>query len=320
MPKSPCERTNRLVALGLVSLWLGAGPASAEPSRTECDRTVSVSSRVSRALGQLGEVVFFTSPGRPLRGLDLRQPAREIASPHLGIARSLLTVLRAAEAPIDPGATELFTLTAPRHLRRLFSGARVPSLLIIEPTAYPDEVAALDEARAERLCFVAAESGAILPAARRTSAASKPGVGAQGARAAKTPAPADDTSFGRLTSIARKPTARHRATDLGVVKVQPRAAGPGKEWLILSIDRDFGRGLGTVSFLYGSGVIVTPDWSGLVVEAEIGTAAQKVRPGAVFDEGLTLELGYEIPRGARRLALVDGDVRLPLTTSTATAN
>ena len=49
------------------------------------------------------------------------------------------------------------------------------------------------------------------------------------------------------------------------VQVTERTARAGHDLLVVKIDRDFGAGLGTISFLFGSGIIVEPDFAALQV-------------------------------------------------------
>jgi hypothetical protein len=93
------------------------------------------------------------------------------------------------------------------------------------------------------------------------------------------------------------------------VQISERKARPGQRLLVLKIDRDFGAGLGTISFLFGSGFIVEPDFRPLVVTSAGGRRHVLVGTHA---DGPRLELVYEVPRGARQLTLVEGEARWPL--------
>jgi hypothetical protein len=111
-----------------------------------------------------------------------------------------------------------------------------------------------------------------------------------------------------VVKVVRTDKARQRHFQPIAVTVETRTPRPGYQFVTLHITRDFSRGVGTVSFLYGSGVIVQPDYDRLLIDA----GGKKLRPAAVFDEGPTLELAYEIPATAQRTFLIDGDARLPL--------
>jgi hypothetical protein len=117
------------------------------------------------------------------------------------------------------------------------------------------------------------------------------------------------TSFGPLVAASLADSARLREFQPSNVQVSQRRARPGQRLLVLKIDRDFGAGLGAVSFLFGSGFIVQPDFRPLVV----GSAGGRRHPlVGTHADGPALELVYEIPRGARQLTLIEGDARWPL--------
>jgi hypothetical protein len=82
---------------------------------------------------------------------------------------------------------------------------------------------------------------------------------------------------------------------------------------VVHIARDFGAGLGQVSFLFGSGIILEPDFSPLKVVA----GGRRFPPAGSYPEGPTLELVYEIPAAARDLRLEDGAASWPLTPEAA---
>jgi hypothetical protein len=117
------------------------------------------------------------------------------------------------------------------------------------------------------------------------------------------------TSFGPLVAASLSDSARLRQFQPMNVQVSERRARPGQQLLVLKIDRDFGAGLGTVSFLFGSGFIVEPDFLPLVVSSAGGRRHPLVGTHA---DGPKLELVYEVPRGARQLTLTEGDARWPL--------
>jgi hypothetical protein len=64
-----------------------------------------------------------------------------------------------------------------------------------------------------------------------------------------------------------------------------------------------------VSFLFGSGIIVKPEFEQL----QIADSARKSYPlTCTFAEGRTVELAYEVPADVRGLVLRDGADELPL--------
>jgi hypothetical protein len=117
-----------------------------------------------------------------------------------------------------------------------------------------------------------------------------------------------ETSFGPVVAARTGATARVRDAGGDKVRVETLTARPGHQFLVLTIARDFGRGVGAVSFLYGSGIIVEPAFEQLVLEV----GGKGFAPRAVNADGLTLELGYEVPAGAKKVVLVDGEARVEL--------
>jgi hypothetical protein len=246
----------------------------------------------ARALG--ADVRFFTSARHPLRRLsELTEPQKQIASPHLGLARGLMGLLRAGGARLDPNAAELMTLVGERHLSRVFTGST--RLVLVRAS----EAALVVKAGGVPVVFrgpggvVGADEPAKASAATPTAVA--PAASA-----------ATSTSFGDLVSARLAPSAHSRHADTGKIDTLP--ARSGQQFLVLTIARDFGRGVGAVSFLYGSGIIIEPAFDQLVIEAD----GKRLTPRAVNAAGLTVELGYELPATAKKLTLIDGDVRAPL--------
>jgi hypothetical protein len=132
-----------------------------------------------------------------------------------------------------------------------------------------------------------------------------------GAAESKPPGPPTGfvTSFGPLTAATRSPTARDRQWDArDGARTSQRQARDGHTFVVLHVDRDFHTGAGLVSFLFGSGIVIKPEWNQLVV------ASGKTRYplAATFAEGHTVELAYEVPAAAHGLVLRDGDDELPL--------
>ena len=254
-----------------------------------------------RALGE--QVGFFTSRKRPLRTLaGLTQPGAQVASAHLDLGRGVLTLLQAAAAPIDPAATALMTLLGPRHLSTVFAARSPVQLLLVRETAGLPGARQLEQAGAVRVVFRDSASGQLL------GAPIPDGQSASAPPPATVPGGATDTSFGRLLRVERASHARQRHFAPAKIDIETRQARPGHGLVRLHIERDFGRGVGTVSFLYGSGVIVEADFARLQIEAD----GHRLRPMAVFDEGATLELAYEVRGRGKQLFLIDGDARLPL--------
>jgi hypothetical protein len=288
----------------VAALVCGIGVAGAGPSQVD-DRgrgdvvVLEVTPAVAAAVRGVGAGVgFYTSRRRPLGSLAaLRRPGQEIASPHLQLGRPVLALLRAAGAPIDPGATELMTLLGERQLRGVFAGASPVELLLVRE-GEGGGAEAIEKAGGRRVVFHDVASGKTWGLPTNDPVAPK----------AATPAPGVETSFGPLLKAERADKARQRQFDTAEVKVQTRTPRARHQFVKLNIARDFSRGLGTVSFLYGSGIIVEPRFDRLQIEAD----GKRVGPTAVFDAGPNLELAYEVPAAARRVFLIDGDARLPL--------
>jgi hypothetical protein len=262
---------------------------------------LDVGPAVAAAVRGLGpDLAFYTRRQHPLTSIaGLRNPGVEIASPHLQLGRGVLALLRAGNAPIDPGATDLMTLLSEHQVAGVFAGQSPVVLLLLRDAAAGDRV---DKAGGLRVVFRDVSTGKLLGAAARA-----PGQSAMLTAVAPS-ASAVVTSFGPLQKAERASTARQRHFDPVATTVESRAAGKGHQFVVLHIRRDFSRGAGTVSFLYGSGIVFQPHFAELQLEA----GGQKLRPAAVFDEGPTLELAYEIPSGSKSLTLIDGDARTPL--------
>jgi hypothetical protein len=280
----------------------GARPVAARSKGVRGDQALvlEVSPAVAAAVRGLGPGVgFYTSSRHPLVSLAaLRRPGIEIASPHLQLGRGVLGLLRAAGAPIDPGATALMTLLGERQLAGVFAGASPVELLLLRE-GDGSGAEAIEKAGGRRVLFRETASGKTLGAPGPTNGAAKP-----------EPPPAGlQTSFGPLVKAERTDKARQRQFEPTEVKVEIRTPHARHQFVKLNIARDFSRGLGTVSFLFGSGIIVEANYDQLQIEAD----GKRVRPAAVFDAGPNLELAYEVPATAKRVLLIDGDARLPLT-------
>jgi hypothetical protein len=261
---------------------------------------LEASPAVAAAVRGLGPGVgFYTSSRHPLVSLAaVRRPGLEVASPHLQLGRGVLGLLRAGGAPIDPGATALMTLLGERQLAGVFGGASPVELLLLRE-GDGGGAEAIEKAGGRRVLFRETASGKMLGAPGPTNGPAKP-----------EPPPAGlQTSFGPLLKAERTDKARQRQFEPTEVKVEIRTPHARHQFVKLNIARDFSRGLGTVSFLYGSGIIVEANYDRLQIEAD----GKRLRPAAVFDAGPNLELAYEVPATAKRLLLIDGDARLPLT-------
>jgi hypothetical protein len=128
------------------------------------------------------------------------------------------------------------------------------------------------------------------------------------------PAPADArfvTSFGPLARVELTDSARHRLFDArDGVRTETRKPRPGQRFVVLLLERDFTIGAGLVSFLFGSGIIVKPEFEQLVV---VDGAGRPQRLAAVYAEGRTVALAYEVAASASAgLRLRDGDAEVPL--------
>ena len=89
-----------------------------------------------------------------------------------------------------------------------------------------------------------------------------------------------------------------------------REARKGHLFLVLRLERDFSTGVGLISFLFGSGIIVKPAFE----ELRVLDAGRRPYPlAATHAEGRAVELAYEVPAGARGFILSDGDAEVPLT-------
>jgi hypothetical protein len=303
-----------VASMGAAWAGLAVRDADAAPDAGgAAPRMIDVAPAVAAAVRGLGaDVAFYTNRRRPLASLAaLRDPGRQVASPHLQLGRGVLALLRAGGAPIDPGATALMTLLGERQLSSVFAAASPVELLLVRE-GMGGGVAAIEKAGGQRVIFRDTATGKMLAAPAPNS--SLPATGAPAASAASataaTPRAAAglQTSFGPLVKVERTDKARQRHFEPTEVKVEARTPRAGHLFVKLHITRDFSRGLGTVSFLYGSGIIVESSYDRLKIEAD----GKRLGPAAVFDEGPTLELAYEVPSGAKRVSLIDGDARLPL--------
>jgi hypothetical protein len=249
--------------------------------------------RAVKALG--GDVEFFTPRGRPLHSLgEIRDPGEEMGTGDLGLVRPLLPVLRAGGVKVSGGALDLMRLVSPSHFSSVFGEHPRMRLFAVRRRADGSEQA------------VAARGGGVPVAFRGAEPAAPPSP--------SRPAPPSPgpfvTSFGPLMEATVAPTARARIFDpVEGAREEQRAARPGRTFLVLHIDRDFGGGEGVVGFLFGSGTILKPEFERLHV---VDAGGRRYPVSATHADGRALELSYEVPVRARGLVLVDGDRRQAL--------
>jgi hypothetical protein len=283
-----------LVAAALACASLAA-PAGAAPEVL----TLEVDARVVAAARELGpDVVFFTARAQPLSALaTLGDPAVSVGTADVGLARPLIAVLRAGGLGLRGGAFDLMRLTSEPHFSRLFQEEKGLRLFVLRARADGSERAIAERGGGVRLILRARGGEATIGAAATAASAGRP-------------APEATTSFGTLVRSERAATARQRSWDaVDGAAVQERRAHPGRTFVVLHLDRDVARGVGMVSFLFGSGTVVKPAFERLVLR---DAAGKRYLPVAVFAEGRTLELGYEVPAAAAGLRLEDGDRAFPV--------
>jgi hypothetical protein len=267
----------------------------------------------------------------------------------------VMALLRAGGVAFDGGAFEVMTLASDNQLASLFRRGSDLRLFVLR--ARPDGAeAAIARGGGVPLVFatppaantaagkvnpsaetgnaaagkVNAAAGKVNAAAGTGNAAAAGSVNAAGPAAGDRPtqpAPASTqvrTSFGPLRRVQRSETARHRTfvtsdqrdADRVGARVEERRARTGQTFVVLHIARDFAAGVGKVSFLFGSGIILEPDFAQLQV---LDGSNRIFRPTAIYADGPTLELAYEVPAGTKTLRLQDGDRTWPLSERIAQA-
>jgi hypothetical protein len=292
--------TSCLVAtfLGLLSLAAHADPPGAVV--LEVDRgTVNA----ARRLGS--DVAFYTSRARPVRSLaEIADPGQQMGTGDLGLARPLVPALRAGGVKLEGGAMNLMRLVSSSHFSALFADYPRLRLFALRRRADAGERQIVEHGGGVPVLLRARGEPDLTAGAAPTLPTSTPTASAP-------PAPdAFVTSFGPLVSVKLSPTARARDFDprLGAHE-DSRQARAGRQFVVLTIDRDFGAGQGVVAFLFGMGTILEPEFEALQLRDGAG---HRYPLTASHAEGRNLELAYEVPAAARDLQLVDGDRRQPL--------
>jgi hypothetical protein len=287
----------------ILLLALTTAPAQADGATGKAEANVVVvpvdaaTARAARALGP--DVLFFTARRRPLRTVgEIRAPGEEMATANVGLVRPLLPLLRAGGVDLRGGALDLMRLVSAPHLSAVFQEHPRLKLLAIRRRADGSEQVIASRGGGVPVVFRGPGEPETPPAVRKDP----PAPAARGETFV--------TSFGPLVDFSQTATARARTFDpFDGARVATRQARPGRTFLVLRIDRDFGLGQGVVGFLFGSGTLLKPEFE--TIEVRDG-AGRRYPLSATFDEGRTLELAYEVPQNARGLVLVDGDLRLPL--------
>jgi hypothetical protein len=297
----------------------GAAAGSSEPARQSVEAAqpeaaaaaprgslvLPVSPAELAALQALGpDIRVFTARARPLRELaELRQPGEEVGSADLELARGVMALLRAGGVRFPGGAHDVMTLTSDNQLPSLFTRRKNLRLFLLRARPDGAERVIVDRGGGVPLAFRVTGSNQLVAAP----------VPARGRPSLKGASAERRTSFGPIRRVERASTARHRSWQRASAQVHDRHPRRGNQFLIVHIDRDFAAGLGKVAYLFGSGVILEPDFTQLVLL----DGSRRHPPSAIYADGPALELAYEIPVNARNLRLEDGDLRLPLSESLA---
>jgi hypothetical protein len=282
----------------LVLLCAAAPPAAVEATPVVIDVDPGVMA-AARALGP--RAAFFTARAHPLARLgDLGSAVDDVGTGDVAGAKELMALLRAGGVKLGGGAVDVARLFGRHHFSTLFRAR--PRLRLFVVRARPDgaERAIVDRGGGVRLQLRARGQ---LVGLIQSDGAPGPAKSAAGAGFA--------TSFGPLVRAELGDSARARHFDPREgVRVEKRQARPGQQLVILHVTRDFTVGAGVVSFLFGSGIIVKPEFEQLAVVDGGGRALPLV---ATYAEGRTVELAYEVPRGATAgLKLRDGDAEVAL--------
>jgi hypothetical protein len=271
--------------------------AAAGDSPTATSVTIDVEPSVISAARALGpRAVFFTARAKPLARLgELRDFVGEVGTADVAGAKEAQALLRAAGLKVGGGAVDLMRLYGPNHFSTLFRAHPGLRLFIVRAREDGAERAIVDKGGGVRLLLRARDQQAGVAESRPFAPPASPRI---------------VTSFGPLAGAELSPSARHRQFDPQEgERNDTRAARPGHTFLVLHLERDFTAGVGVVSFLFGSGIIVTPEFAQL----RVVDAAGKEHPlAATRAEGRIVELSYEVPLDAHGFVLRDGDAAFPL--------
>jgi hypothetical protein len=277
-------------------LLLSAATAVASPSDAPVV-AVEASPAVIAAARALGPgVAFFTSRAHPISSLtQIRTSAIEVGTGDVAGAKEIQALLRAGGVPVGGGAVDLMRLIGVHHLPSLFR--RRPELRLFVVRARDDgrEYQVVEKGGGVRLVFQGQgqEVGETFTRIR-TAPSRSPFV----------------TSFGPLLGSELAATARSRTFDAREgVRNDGREARKGHLFLVLHLQRDFSAGVGLISFLFGSGIIIKPEFEQLRV---VDGARRPYPLAATYAEGRTVDLAYEVPAGARVFILQDGDTEQTL--------
>ena len=241
----------------------------------------------ARSLGP--RAAFFTSRAHPLGRLDqIHDAPAQVGTGDATAAKEMQALLHAGGVPVGGGAVDLMRLESVHHFAALFRERPGLRLFVVQ---------ARDDGREREIV----ERGGGVRLQWRSPSGQL--VGATDAAGAPARAAGFVTSFGPLVGVERRPAARDRRFDAQEgARVDSRTARPGHTMLILHIDRDFSAGVGVVSLLFGSGVVIKAELDQL----SISDGHRRYPLAASFAEGHVLELGYEVPAEARALVLKDG--------------
>jgi hypothetical protein len=247
----------------------------------------------ARALGP--DIAFFTATAHPIGSLgQLRDPAVEVGTGDVAGAKEVQALLRSAGVKLGGGAVDLM---------RLYGVHQLPSLFRRHPQLRLFVIRARDDGREQQIAGPGGGVRLLLRSHGQT-------VGATGSKALGPLLSPFVTSFGPLVAAELTSTARSRQFDAREgARTETRQARPGHGFVVLHLQRDFSVGVGLVSFLFGSGIIVKPEFEHLQL---VDGARHPYPLSATHAEGRAVDLAFEVPSDARGLVLVDGDAELPL--------
>jgi hypothetical protein len=278
----------------LFLLYAATGPAAPTahpPVVLDVDPAV-----IAAARGLGPGVAFFTSKAHPLTAFgQLHDPAAQVGTGDVAGAKEVQALLRAAGVKVGGGAVDLMRLYSVHHLTSLFRRHPQLRLFIVRTREDGREQELADQGGGVRL---------VLRGRGQT-------VGATEAKAAPPPTPAPFvTSFGPLLGAELSATGRSRQFDAQEgARKETRQARPGHSFVVLHLERDFSTGVGLVSFLFGSGIVVKPEFEQLSL---LDAAHHSYTLSLTDAEGRAVDLAFEVPAKAQGLVLADGDARVPL--------